>query len=222
MSTREKFFEGLFLAGGTKNKADYRYAGGDGDGQSSMAHYHRLYYEEEAPILYPFIDTDFPSDNHCVCGVEIHECCYLVNVVTERTIIVGNCCIKRFLPEEYQKKCRECHLPKKYLNKKTKFICPQCREDIKEKELEEYRQKMYELAILEKKQRIKDRAKWTFKVKGKDVPYEDIVNDSRNFKLVTWIYKNKDLPVIKNYLLEYLEFYLELDENFKVIGKKDV
>ena len=47
-------------------------------------------------------------EDKCVCGVSIVENCYITRDVGDsiELLVLGNCCIKRFLPKE--KSCRTC------------------------------------------------------------------------------------------------------------------
>lgn len=65
----------------------------------------------------------------CICGysdlVINKYICPKDNVCVSKIIIVGSCCIKRFVPEEFQSRtCEKCHLPHK--NRKNNF-CNDCR-----------------------------------------------------------------------------------------------
>lgn len=43
-----------------------------------------------------YVASDF-FDNHCPCGVEIHENCHIHNKLNGNTTIVGNVCVNKFL-----------------------------------------------------------------------------------------------------------------------------
>lgn len=51
--------------------------------------------------------------NHCACGHYIKENCYIYSSTINEVKILGNCCIKRYLPkkEERKLKCDECGEP---------------------------------------------------------------------------------------------------------------
>lgn len=63
--------------------------------------------------------------NLCICGHPIVENCYLFNKNDNRVIVSGNCCIRRFIPEESRgKRCSICN--GKHKNIKDNF-CKKCR-----------------------------------------------------------------------------------------------
>ena len=79
-------------------------------------------------------DKPFPKKvDHCPCGHEIIENCYLYDTtnIENPVIVVGNCCIKRFLPEAAGRRCKVCgeaHKSRKHnlcSNCKTKY-CNDC------------------------------------------------------------------------------------------------
>jgi len=52
-------------------------------------------------------DKELPEHKtNCICTKEIAENCYISNKVDGRFVVVGNCCIKRYLPEDAS--CRTC------------------------------------------------------------------------------------------------------------------
>ena len=85
---------------------EYKYAGGDGANGGNLRHLH--YYELARP------GEDFPEHvDHCeICDHFIVENCYLEH--KERgaiELVVGNCCIKRFVEDSgrtCRNLCKEC------------------------------------------------------------------------------------------------------------------
>lgn len=75
--------------------------------------------------------------NYCICDHYIKENCYAVDKRdAENIVILGNCCIKRFLTKENQgRTCERCEKPHK--NRKDNF-CKECRT---KKERDEKRKK---------------------------------------------------------------------------------
>lgn len=69
-----------------------------------------------------------PPTNHCVCGHFIKENCYIENASDPsdiKLLILGNCCIKRFLPKQVSgRTCGSCRAP--HRNRKDNF-CNECR-----------------------------------------------------------------------------------------------
>jgi len=62
--------------------------------------------------------------DHCICTHEIEENCYILNIISKKILVVGNCCIKRYLNIDTSKRCEECKLP--HRNFKDNF-CKDCR-----------------------------------------------------------------------------------------------
>jgi hypothetical protein len=113
-----KFFVGLYENGGTNTPSDYKYIGGD-------TGYHLTYLKQTASKIYPFLlHENLPESHQCVCGQHIHENCYLLNLKTNKIVVVGNCCIKRYTPNEAIKRCLLCNTPKKHMKG---GICTMCK-----------------------------------------------------------------------------------------------
>jgi hypothetical protein len=67
-------------------------------------------------------DDDLPEHvNECVCGHHIRENCYITD--GEQILILGNCCIKKFIPKS-SRTCEDCGNPHK--NRKVNK-CNNCR-----------------------------------------------------------------------------------------------
>jgi len=92
---------------------NWRYCGGR-NGQQR----HANYYKMACP------NDDLPDlVDRCICGHKITENCYITNEY--EIIILGNCCIKRFLPDENSgRTCEVCKKPHK--NRKNNR-CNDCR-----------------------------------------------------------------------------------------------
>nr|QBK91274.1 MAG: hypothetical protein LCPAC202_02480 [Pithovirus LCPAC202] len=109
-----KFMEKL-IANSTTNfpLKEWKYVGGN-SGR------HSRWYQN----LYP--DCAFPSSkNSCICSHPIIENCYIQNNNTNLILVVGNCCIKRFLPLESQgRACPKCQEPHRNRNDPW---CDSCR-----------------------------------------------------------------------------------------------
>ncbi|CCV01994.1 hypothetical protein IIV22A_150R [Invertebrate iridescent virus 22] len=74
-----------------------------------------------------FKKPDLPHSNKCICTHDIEENCYIKNVINEQILIVGNCCINKFLNIDTSKKCERCNEPHK--NKKNNY-CNTCRQTL--------------------------------------------------------------------------------------------
>ena len=80
---------------------------------------HERYFELRYGTYPPF-----EFRNWCVCGVEIKENCYITDDDVY-FLVIGNCCIKRFLPKENSgRTCSNCKKP--HRNTKDNF-CKDCR-----------------------------------------------------------------------------------------------
>ena len=96
----KRFIEGLEERSLTYEEVvkHYKYAGGDYEGHYN--YYRMLFPTREVP----------ENAEHCVCGQGIKRNCYITNM--KRLVIVGNCCIKRFL-EKSGRTCEICEAPHK-------------------------------------------------------------------------------------------------------------
>jgi hypothetical protein len=89
----------------------FHYCGGDKG--KHLNYYNLCYPKETLPDI-----TD-----KCICGHRITENCYISN--GEYVLTIGNCCIKRFIPIENQKRtCKYCS--KVHRNRKDN-LCIGCR-----------------------------------------------------------------------------------------------
>lgn len=70
-------------------------------------------------------DDDLPElINECVCGHHIKENCYITD--GEQILVLGNCCIKKFIPKS-SRTCEKCGEPHK---NRIVNICNNCRKGI--------------------------------------------------------------------------------------------
>lgn len=142
----------------------YSYCGGDGDNGQKQDKRHLNYW------LMLFGLRPFPcKETECVCGVTIKENCFVVDETETNFIHMGNCCIKKFMPENKSGRtceiCQEPHKNRKYnlcndcktTNKKCKTcneyfefdnkkheLCDECYDEKIEKEQEELRRRQEE------------------------------------------------------------------------------
>ena len=109
----KKFMKGLEERGINEDEfKGYKYAGGN-----KGCH---LKYFKICGLI-----KEYPQpNNRCVCDHKIKENCYLVNDVND-ILIIGNCCIKNFVPKENQgRHCSKCNNTHK--NRKDNY-CNDCR-----------------------------------------------------------------------------------------------
>ena len=87
-----------------------------------------------------------PEDTKCICGHDIMENCWLMHHVNKDIApVIGNCCIKNFLPELKIRKCEICETP----HKRIKYdICFECEA---KKKTRDRNRKIKEKAELKKK-----------------------------------------------------------------------
>ena len=113
----KRFIEGLKKYSITLSDIEdgnFRYSGGDSDR-------HYRYYR----LKYGFNRKLPPHSDSCVCNHKIVENCYISDNDSKTFIVMGNCCIKKFLPKHKQcRTCDICYQPHK--NRKVNH-CNQCR-----------------------------------------------------------------------------------------------
>jgi len=107
----DRFIEGLQKYNLTYEEIkNWRYAGGD-----TGRHYNyfvMIYGEHVKPL---------PHTNTCVCNHHIKENCYIRN--DDDILILGNCCIKKFIPMS----TRTCTYCKSQHRNRKNNICNDCR-----------------------------------------------------------------------------------------------
>ena len=102
MNITDKFKRGLVKYGlNLEDLQKYKYYGGD-DG-SHLKYLKLISNENEIKML------KAEHSDECVCGQGIVRNCYITD--GENIIILGNCCIKRFVPKCFRtcEKCEERH-----------------------------------------------------------------------------------------------------------------
>lgn len=118
MDLTERFVKGLAKYNLTQDdivKSGWCYCGGN---QGSHHNYFKIYFNNMVELPY--------QERQCVCGHHIVENCYITN--GEDILVLGNCCIKRFLPKD--KSGRTCRLCKKPHKNRKNNLCHDCREKI--------------------------------------------------------------------------------------------
>lgn len=91
----KEFIKGLADYGLTYEEVcKWKYCGGD-------TKRHKNYFKLACP------NDDIPNyESRCVCGHYIKENCYITDPMGDRLLIIGNTCIKRFIP----KSARTCEI----------------------------------------------------------------------------------------------------------------
>jgi hypothetical protein len=108
----KQFISYLEACTGDINVVNYRYAGGD---TGRHANYWRTMGRTKAEMP--------PHKNICACGHEIDENCFIEHKSSGKLIVLGNCCIKRYIPDS-GRTCERCGDPHK--NRKDNR-CNSCR-----------------------------------------------------------------------------------------------
>jgi hypothetical protein len=81
-------------------------------------------YYEYFKICYP--DTVAPYDENCICGNSITVNCYIrenVDSPINDVLIVGSCCIRKFLPNGFTRFCENCNCEHKRIKHNICFEC---------------------------------------------------------------------------------------------------
>lgn len=133
-----RFRKNLKKLCGDDNLWHYKYYGGRDNNDCGKQH---LTYWEQCHLpneVFP------PIENECLCEHWINENCFIKYIGANpeglnKILVIGNCCIKKYLPKELQgKTCNRCGLP--HRNRKDNF-CKECRK----KRVEEAEQEKVEL-----------------------------------------------------------------------------
>lgn len=125
LNLSEKLIRGLKKYNLTLNDLrTFKYCGGDGGGipESDEEEVKKTRHSNYYKLM--FGNKDFPHRVHnCICGHEINENCYISD--GNQMLILGNCCIKRFIPPELSgRTCELCKNPHK--NRKYN-LCNDCK-----------------------------------------------------------------------------------------------
>jgi hypothetical protein len=113
---QKRFKKGLLTEAGDDNLANFIYCGADDDYGAKCE-----YFFKKNPTLKELP----PHKEVCVCGHDIKKNFYIQHIPTKTNIVVGSCCIKRYLPDECQgKTCSECGAPHQ---NKLVDMCNECR-----------------------------------------------------------------------------------------------
>tara|TARA_R110002126_G_scaffold96433_1_gene225556 strand:+ start:352 stop:870 length:519 start_codon:yes stop_codon:yes gene_type:complete len=109
---KDRFIEGLKAYDLTYEEikaSGWKYAGGDWG--SHLNYYHLMFSPDEATL---------PHESECVCGVAIQKNGYICNKKGTEFLILGCCCIKRFIGGRTCEKCGDKH--KRHISN----ICVSC------------------------------------------------------------------------------------------------
>lgn len=111
-----RFINGLKNYDLTKEEIEsWYYCGGshpDQDKNKKLnAQFHRHFPEQEVPS----------SEDFCICGHPIKENAFITD--GEKLLVLGNCCVRRFLKNGTKRVCTECQSPWKGQS----LICKSCR-----------------------------------------------------------------------------------------------
>jgi hypothetical protein len=111
----DPFFAAIAALSANKDDpiSEWVYAGGDG---GAHAAWFKLRYPGREP----------PGHRaSCICGHPIAENCFIENRLTRALIVVGNCCIRRYLPKNQAgRSCADCGRP--HRNRRDAW-CDSCR-----------------------------------------------------------------------------------------------
>lgn len=91
-------------------KENWKYYGGN---KNQHLRYYRMITDDPLP----------EHGNRCVCNHKIKENCYITNPAETELMIIGNCCIKKFIDNK-GRTCSNCRKP--HRNRKDN-LCNSCR-----------------------------------------------------------------------------------------------
>lgn len=126
MDLTQRFTEGLLNYDLTLDEIQsgkYVYAGGD----TGISH---TKYLDMSGITKP------DKEKHCVCGHKISKNFYIYNSADDIILVLGSCCILKFMPKQYRlRTCRNCKKPHRNIkinqcNDCRKNKCKKCNIDI--------------------------------------------------------------------------------------------
>jgi len=98
-----------------ENMKSYKYCGGNTIGRH--LNYWKLFNK----------NNKYPQPSHtnkCKCGHHIEENCYVIDKNTEDIVVLGNCCIQKFCPDNNNRTCEICN--EKHKNRVVNR-CNKCR-----------------------------------------------------------------------------------------------
>jgi hypothetical protein len=111
----KRFYDGFYLLTGKEFiKEEWKYAGGD-EGR------HLRYWK----MINKNKQFKMPSkEPSCICDVEIQKNCFILNTKNNNILVVGSCCVKKFLPKNQSgRTCEICGEPHKNRSNNRCNIC---------------------------------------------------------------------------------------------------
>ena len=122
MNITDRFIRGLKKYNVTQEEitsGSWKYVGGD---TGRHLNYYRVVFR----------DKELPGKKtKCICDHIIRENCYIRNRDSDILLVLGNCCIKRFLPANKAK--RTCEICNKTHRNRIVNRCNQCRKGLCDK-----------------------------------------------------------------------------------------
>lgn len=112
---RGRFFNGLMELTGDADAKNYKYYGGN---KGQHLNYLILLAKKD-PHLSEVVEE---VATKCVCGNKIEENCYIFNKRINTIVIVGSCCIKKFIPQS-GRTCEICSAPHR---NRVENLCNKC------------------------------------------------------------------------------------------------
>ena len=111
---RQSFFNGLYnLHGVTKDELREKWTFAGGDPESDYYAYFKLLCKSRIKKGLP--EYTMPKhETNCVCGRDIWINCFITNY--ERFIVVGSCCIGKFMENGRKRTCEICKKPHRNSN----------------------------------------------------------------------------------------------------------
>ena len=124
-------------------ESGWKYCGGDYD---SHKNYWILLFGENEPLLH--------HEDECVCGHSITNNAYICNRAETEFLVLGSCCIKRFIDKGCRRTCSRCGTP--HQNRRDNY-CKKCRvinkKELLERQAREIKKQQREVV---KQKRIKE------------------------------------------------------------------
>lgn len=138
-------YKGIFHEYGLTYSDLIQFKYGGGNRNKSHSNYFKLV----------FGDNEYPDKiDRCPCGHRIKENCYIYKEKSDgyELVILGNCCIKKFIPKS-SRTCKKCETP----HKNSKWnLCNHCKEEEIEKKKEEIKKEKEEMREKEKVRMIEN------------------------------------------------------------------
>jgi hypothetical protein len=182
MALSIKFIRGLESIGLSYNEIKkWQYCGGKSwsDGEHNITRHEKYFHQ-----CYP--NEQFPKQvRECICGTDlIHNCFIRENNESpvDSILIVGQCCVEKFIDGGLDKRCEKCELPH---NNIKDNLCKNCRKRQHNIELlERAKQRNLETALRREQKRIENEKEKERLLHAQryyfDIPYK-VSNDKENY-----------------------------------------